>query len=284
LSAEALAAASSLTMLTDLATSLQLAEKAAEVAGGLGDDRVFTWSRLMLCLAYYFAGQPERARPLGAEAVERARKLGDDVLLGLSLNAYASTVGAAASGPLYVEALACAERSGDLFGKQVLHANASWDALEIGDIPGVRAHLEAAMRAAEAIGCPHHAESLNLGLILRAEHDLDSARSTLQEALRGSRRLGSKHDMAIAILGLACLAGDLGDWPRAAVLHGAAQALLDQTGGPWERFDARYRQESLDQADTALDDEQLHLAYAHGMTLSFDHAIDLALEGVPPST
>jgi tetratricopeptide (TPR) repeat protein len=282
--AEALVFAAFLTLFTDLPTSLQLAEEAAEVADGLGDDQLFTLSRGMLCSAYHFAGQPERARPLGAESVQRARKLGDDVLLGMSLRVYASAADAAASGPLYAEALACAERSGDLFGKHALHSNASWDALEMGDIPGARAHLEAAIRAAEAIGSSHHAESLSLGLVLRAEHDLDGARSTLQEALRASRRLGSKRDMAIAILGLACLAGDLGDWPQAAVLHGAAQALLDQTGVPWERFDARYRHQNLDQAGAALGDEQFQRAYARGMALSFDRAIDLALGGVPPST
>jgi len=279
--AEALVAASGLTLFTDLATSLHLAEEAAEVAGGLGDDRLLILSRVMLCDAYYFAGQRERARSLAAESLQRARKFGDDVLLGMSLGAYASAVGAAASGPLYAEGIACTERSGDLAGRYALHSNASWDALEMGDIPGARAHLEAAIPAAEAIGRPHHVESLHLGLVLRAEHDLDGARSTLQEALRVSRRLGSKRDMAIGILGLACLAGDLGDWHRAATLHGAAQALLDQTGVPWEPFDARYRQQSLDQAGATLGDEQLQRDYARGMTLSFDQAIDLALGGVP---
>ena len=40
--------------------------------------------------------------------------------------------------------------------------------------------------------------------------------------------------MAEAIAALAGLDGDLGDWHRAAMLHGAAQALLDQTGVPWD--------------------------------------------------
>ena len=109
----------------------------------------------MLCWAYDFAGQPERARPLGAEAVARARQLGDDELLRMSLDAYALTVDVAASGPLYAEALACAERSGDLFYEQVLHNNAGWAALEMGDIPGARAHMEASIRATEALGIPH---------------------------------------------------------------------------------------------------------------------------------
>jgi hypothetical protein len=67
--AEALVVATLLTTFTDMPAGLQLAEKAAEVAGGLGDDRLLILSRLTLCEVYYYAGQPERARPLGAEAV-----------------------------------------------------------------------------------------------------------------------------------------------------------------------------------------------------------------------
>jgi predicted ATPase/DNA-binding XRE family transcriptional regulator len=281
--AEALAAAALVTVFTDLATSLRLAEQADEVAEGLGDDRLLILSREVLCEAYWFAGQPERARPPGADSVRRARQFGDDVLLGQSLLAYAVAVGAAASGPLYAEGIACTERSGDLLTEQALHNNAGVFALEMGDIPGARAHLEAAIRVADAIGDAHPHASLNLGMVLRAEHDLDRARSTLQEVLRIGRRVGAKVNVANAILGLACLAGDLGDWRRAAVLHGAAQALLDQSGLPWQPLEARYRQGSLDQADAALGSEQLHRAYARGKALSFDQAIDLAREGVPPS-
>ena len=124
--------------------------------------------------------------------------------------------------------------------------------------------------------------SVNLGWVLRAEGDPDGARSTFEAALRISRRNGDSWDMAYASLGLACLAGDAGDWDRAAVLHGAAQAFLDRTGNPWQELEARYRQDSLDQARAHLGDEQLERAYAQGMALSLDKALDLALRGSGP--
>ncbi len=62
------------------------------------------------------------------------------------------------------------------------------------------------------------------------------------------------------------------------MLHGVAQAFIDRTGYPWEEFDARYRQDSLDQALAHLGDEQLERAYAHGMALSLNQALDLALQ------
>jgi hypothetical protein len=123
---------------------------------------------------------------------------------------------------------------------------------------------------------------VNLGYVLRAEGDPDGARSTFEAALRIGRRNGDNRSMADACLGLACLAGDACDWDRAAVLYGAAQAFQDRTSIPWEEFDESYRRDIQDQARTHLGDEQLGQAYAQGMTLSPEKALDLALRKADP--
>ncbi len=122
-----------------------------------------------------------------------------------------------------------------------------------------------------------------LGSVLRAEGDLDGARSAFEAALRIGRQNGDNWNMAFAILGLAFLAGDAGDWDRAATLHAAAQAFLDRTGNPWDELVARDRRENLDQARAHLGDEQLERAYAQGMALSLDKALDLALPRSGPA-
>jgi hypothetical protein len=61
------------------------------------------------------------------------------------------------------------------------------------------------------------------------------------------------------------------------VLHGAAQAFLDRTGNPWLGLEARNRRDSLTQVRAHLGDEQLERAYAQGMALSLEKALDLAL-------
>jgi predicted ATPase/class 3 adenylate cyclase len=266
-----------------LAIALQLAEQMDQLAGGLGDNRLLAMSRSALALLYYGGGEPQRARPLAQESVERARELGDDLLLGFTLYACGLAVGAAQAGPLFAEGIACTERSGDIWGSSFLHNVAGSFALESGDIRAARAHLEAAIQAADAIGQPPLVALVNLGDVLRAERDLRGARAVLEEAVRAGRRAGDKLAVMGAILELAWVAADEGDWRRAAMLHGAAQALLDQTGVQWESFDARRSQETLDQASAALGQQQLQQSYAQGMALSFDHAVDLALEGVPPS-
>jgi MalT-like TPR region len=142
---------------------------------------------------------------------------------------YLLTIDPARSGPLYTEAIACTERSGDHLINSMVHNNAGVTALIAGDLPAARAHLEAAAQAGKQIGLPDTVVMANLSRVQRAEGDLDGARSTLEAALRIGRRNGDNMGMAFAILGLACLAGDACDWDRAAVLHGAAQALRDRT-------------------------------------------------------
>ena len=281
--AAALTAAAALACYIDVALARRLADQAVQVARQLGDERLLGSALLMLCEAYFFAGEPQTGRPFGQEAVELARRLGDDVLLGEGLIAYLLTVDPAGSGHLWAEAIACTERCGDHFMNCLLHNNAGIRAFEAGDLPAARAHLEAAARAGKQIDYPETLVMANLSRVQRAEGDPAGARSTLEAALRINRRNGNSSYMAGAILCLACLAGDAGDWDQAAVLCGAAEAFLDRTGIPWEESETRDRQDLLDQARAHLGDEQLERAYAQGRALSLEKALDLALGKAAPA-
>ena len=261
----------------DMATARQFAEQAVGLARQLDDDWLLTFSLPALCVVCFTAAGPEAGRPFGQEAVERARRLGDDVLLGGSLTFYLMTIDPARSGPLVAEAIACTERSGDHLHSSLLHMTVGLHALTSGDVPAARAHLEAAAQAGQQVGFEDTLVTLTLGFVLRVEGDLDGARSRLEAALRISRRNGDNLSMAYAILGLAHQAGDAGDWDRAAALHGAAQAFLDRVSSQWNELSARWRQDSLGQARAHLGDEQLERAYATGMALSPEKALDLAL-------
>jgi tetratricopeptide (TPR) repeat protein len=139
-------------------------------------------------------------------------------------------------------------------------------------------HLDQAAEALRAIGQEnnHHLPT-NRGWVLRQENDTEGARPMFETALRMSRRYGDRSGLAYATLGLACLAADRGDWQRAAALHGTAQALIDQVAEPWQVLEARYRRGSLHKVRASLGQEQFGRAYAKGMTLSLDQALDLAL-------
>jgi predicted ATPase/class 3 adenylate cyclase len=281
--AAALTTAAVVVKFIDATMARQFAQEAVKVARGLGDDRLLITALAELCSTHFFAGQPDMGLPFGQEAVQRARPLGDDVLLAASLLLYLQAIGPAAqSGPLFGEAIACTERSGDHLTKCWLHNDAGYVALTVGDFPAARAHLDAAAHAGQQIGFENTTVPQNLGLVLRAERDPDGARSAFEAALRISRRTGDNSGMACAILGLAFLAGDSGDWDRSAVLHGAAQAFLDRTGHPWQEVEARNRRDSLGQVRAHVGHEQLERAYGQGMTLNLDQALELALRRSGP--
>jgi len=267
------------TRLVDVAAARRLGERAVGLACQLGAGRLLIESLAILCSACYFAGEPERGIPLGQEAVERARLLGDDVVLAESMSGYLlciDSVDPARAEPLFAEAIACTRRSGDQLFAGILHNNAGVHALRAGDIPAARAHLEEAARVMRALGETGPHVPANLGWALREDGDPDGAGSSFAAALRMSRRNGEGSGLAYAALGLACLAADSGEWSRAGVLHGAAQAFLDRTGEPWQNPEARYRQENLDRIRAHLGDEQVDEAYARGLALSFEDGLDLA--------
>ena len=150
-------------------------------------------------------------------------------------------------------------------------------ALEAGDVPAALSHLEQAIQARLAIGSMIQHVSSNLGWVLREQGDDEGARSKFDEALRLSRRSGDRSGTAYATLGLACLGADRDDWHRGALLHGTAQAFLDETGEPWQQLEAHYREVSLDALRARLADEEFQRAYAEGKRLSGEEAFDLAL-------
>jgi len=269
---------------TDVALALRYAEQAVEFARQLDDDRLLIQSLAVLSSACYFAGEAERGAPLGQEAVERARPLGDDVLLAEALSGYLLSLDAVdpvRSGKLFDEAIACTDRSGDQQFAAILHNNAGMHALRVGDIPAARAHLEAAAQASRANAENMDTVAINLGWVRRQDGDHDGARSSFEDALRSSRRSGERFNIAYAVLGLACLAEDTGEWPRACVLHGIAQAALDRTGEPWQEPEVRYRRESLAQVRAHLGPAQFERDYARGMALSSSEVLDLAFRKDP---
>ena len=176
--AAALITAETAASFVDVAVALQLGEQVVVLARQLGDDRLLTQSLAALCVACYHAGQPDRGLPLGEEAVERARQLGDDVPAGSEPRGYllfSDPGDPARYTQLFTEAIACTERSGDRLINGQLHNNAGCHALNAGDMPAARAHLQQAAQVVQAIGASSYHVPTNLVEVLRLEGDLDGA-------------------------------------------------------------------------------------------------------------
>jgi predicted ATPase/class 3 adenylate cyclase len=259
---------------------LRLGADAIELARQVGDPRLLVEALGSHCGMYYFAGEPERGVPFGAEAVEIGRRTGDDALLGSSLVGYLMCLDQTdpdATEELYAEGIACTERSGDRLMEYLLHNNASVRAIRAGDFAAAREHLQRAAEASAEIGEENHSVPVNMGWVLRHEHDFEAARDMFEGGLRMSRRVGDTAGLAYCSLGLACAAGDMGDWYRAAELHGVAQACQDRVSGIWQEPEGEYCRESIATVRRHLGAPQFDQAYARGVAMNFHDAMALAL-------
>jgi len=266
----------------DVETAVRFGERVITEARQLGEPGLLVEALAVHCGLHYFAGQPEQGAAFGAEAVELARQLGDDVLLGASLMGYLlclDMIDPDAAERLYAEGIACTQRSGDRLMAHLLHNNAGVHALREGDVAAARAHLVQAAQAGAEVGDQSYVVQVNMGWVQRQEHEPEAARATFQDGARLSRRTGDRYSLAYCALGLACVAGDLGDWRRSAELHGAAQAFFDRLGGPLQDPEYQYREDSIAAVRHCLGYAAFDQAYADGLALSFDDAIALALSG-----
>ena len=265
----------------DMAKAIELGEQAVQWARQHDDEPLLIAASTSLCAAHFFAGRPEEGLRMGADGVERARRLGDDVVLAASLLKYlmcSDMVEPDRSAGLFAEAIACTERSGDAFIAAALRNNAGVRCLLYDDIAGARAHLEAAAEASAAIGERSHHRLMNLGWVQRAEGDTAGAGDSFVAGLQLSRRNGERSGHAYGALGLACLAADDGDWRLASRLHGAADMFLDLAGEPWQQPEASYRLASIDELRSRLGGEQYDRAYSAGKALGINEALRLAVE------
>lgn len=265
----------------DVQAALRFGAGVIADARQLGDPVLLIEALAVYCGLHYFAGEPEKGAPFGEEGVELARKLGDDVQLGTSIMGYLLSLDMTDPGAaeqLYAEGLACAQRSGDRLTAYLLHNNASVHALRAGDVAAAREHLVQAEQAGAEVGEQSHVVTVNMGWVLRLERDPAAAREMFEDGLRLSRRTGDTYGLAYCSLGLACVVGDLGDWRRAAEMHGTAQTFFDRLGGPWQDPESRYRDDSIAVLRHRLGDAQFEQSYAEGLRMSFDDAIALALD------
>jgi predicted ATPase/class 3 adenylate cyclase len=273
----ALIAGAGLVVDTDPARAVRLAEQALGLARRLGDNRLLAQALACLGGAFAWAGEPARGQPYALEAVELARPLADDVLIARCIIRYSMTgrFTPDEARPLYAEAIARSERSGDSMTRMEAHANAAADELDAGDVLAARAHAEEALVLGRSLGHEDATFMNLLGFVLRAQHD-PAAQSTLEAALQLGRRHGDHAAIASSFLGLACLAADVGDWQRAAELHGVAQAARNRGSMPWQLVPAARREESIAVTRSGIGDEQFERAYAHGLSLGLAEAFELA--------
>jgi len=263
----------------DTTKASALGERSVETARRGGDPGTLVdalWNAATTAAAW--AGDYSAAQQLGAEAVERARLLGEDLRLALALNSYllahSGSLGEEREG-MVEEAISCARRAGNLFLLQVLTNNSGIDALLAGDIRLARSRFEEAQRLQEEIGVEARAVSVNLAAVARLEGDLATAAERCETALRTSHRRGDRRLAAYALVGLALVRGVQEDWATAARLQGAAAAELQAFGGALQRPEADHLRESTEAGVRSLGEDEWQRLLSEGRTLTVPEALAL---------
>jgi tetratricopeptide (TPR) repeat protein len=119
----------------------------------------------------------------------------------------------------------------------------------------------------------------NLGNVARVQGEYEAAWALYEECLAIFRELGDRRSIAGSLESLAHLATEQAQPRRAATLIGAAEALREVLGAP---LPPNYQEEydrSVAATRQALDEEAFAAAWEQGRALTWEEAIDFALNG-----
>ena len=118
----------------------------------------------------------------------------------------------------------------------------------------------------------------SLGYIAQHEGDLERAESQFRESLKLFRRLGNRRGMAESLAGLAGLKARC-DHPRwGTTLLGAAESLLQSTGGAWWPADRVEVEQNRQMMQSALSPEEFEKAWGVGGGMNIDQVLQFAAD------
>jgi predicted ATPase/class 3 adenylate cyclase len=271
------------------AASRQYAQRALDTARAAGDQRQ---TALALAIVAEWTRRDESGADHGVaeEAVAIARKLGDVQLLGEVLETSAYAAPEEQRRCLYLEALSCAQHSGDhLIAAIAQHRLFGLD-LHAGRIKDARAHIEEAVALAErGVGGDFFLYWIrnDLSNVLLIDGSPGQAEPVVRQCLRVVRRLGFDADASLLLVGAACCATWRGDHEKAARLHGAAnvdiRAALEAGAINWTRAERNLQEKDQARLRLVLGELAYEDAYRQGAQLSPEEAVELALGSTTPA-
>jgi len=245
----AFTAAASLALLQgDYPDAARLAGHALDAARAVGDDLYVANGLSNLGAIVLAAGDAGRARQLLEDAVALAREVGDERILALSVNNLgdlALTVGDyERAGPLFAESL------------ELLRAR--------GDTANIARSL------------------FNLGAVALRLGNLDEAAARFRESIVFAEQAKDMEDLAWCLEGLAGVAAAEGRGEHAAVLLGAAGAVLERMAAEFKPFERQLHEETSTASLRLCGEELFREALRAGAELPLHDAVAQAVAGPVP--
>ena len=106
----------------------------------------------------------------------------------------------------------------------------------------------------------------------------DTAEGLDLEALEIEERTGGRFTMPFAMSGLASIAAERGQYERAAILVGAAEAMMEAQGMAWPPDERPHYERLLDVLPDALGPGEFDRARATGRSMPPGDAVTFALD------
>jgi predicted ATPase/DNA-binding SARP family transcriptional activator/Tfp pilus assembly protein PilF len=246
----ALTAAASLALLQGAyAAAAESAEQALAVAREAGTPLYVANALSNLGAIVLAGGDHDRAGPLLEEAVSLARSVGDQRVAALAIN-----------------------NLGDL-------------ALTVGDYERAEPLFEESLALLKArADVANVARSLfNLGAVALKLGRLQDADARFRESLSFAEQVGDTEDIAWCLEGFAAIAAARRDGERAALLLGAAGALLAGIGAEFKPFERALDEHTRAEAARLVGEDAVAAEVAKGASMALVDAIDAALASPRPS-
>jgi predicted ATPase/DNA-binding SARP family transcriptional activator len=271
----------------EMRTARQLCQKGLEMAREIDDAKLVAEALYALAWTAHMQGEADQAALLGQEALQVARAVGDPRLVGLALSCLAREEAAPARRrTLWLEALACLRQAGDIYYSLPQLWGLAALELDTGRLDVARALYQEAIVAGQEIAAPVDLGDWwgSLGWVLLLQGELEEAALLARKSLIACRRVGRRGGAASAIFKLACCATGLGNYPLAAKLTGALDALAGHINDvvpdkayKWSALEQRMQDDNRKRLHRALGGPEFERAYIEGSGLSVDEAADLAL-------
>jgi hypothetical protein len=120
-------------------------------------------------------------------------------------------------------------------------------------------------------------EAANLAMVERQLGNLDTAEELEREALVVGGRIGDEFTKPFAIAGLAAVETERQNYERAAVLLGAAEALMEAHAMAWPPDEKPHYEHMLEVLPLQMGSDAFEAGRATGKALSAEQAVELAL-------
>jgi len=252
------------------------------LGGAEGDPRLCAAAWINAGFMPFWSGDDERASAAFDRGLELSRELGDQVLESRALGGVirvALRSDVAEARRLGRKALALSDRAGNIAGRSDALHLLGVGAQIAGDLGEARDWMRQRLALVREQGNEGliASEAGNLSMVERQLGNLDDAEVLVREALEIADRRGDDFMKPFALSGFAAIATERGEYRRAAMLVGAAEAIMEAQGAAWPPDERPHYERMLAVLPAAMGAAEFERARAAGRSLPVSEAVTFAL-------